>query len=235
MRLTVLGKYGPYPPAGGACSAYLVEDGDTHVMLDFGAGAYARLLEHLPASELSAIALSHLHADHISDTGILQYAADQGRALCPFPILAPPGCRALDTPQFRYARVWDGAETRIGSLTLGFYAVRHGCEAYAVKVTSDDGRTLFYTGDTGAFPELAAYADGCDLLLADANILEVSDDAAPRSHMTAAEVGALADACGAKRTLLTHIWGGGTDEQLLLSLCGAKNCEVAAEGRTYEV
>lgn len=235
MKLTVLGKYGPYPPAGGACSSYLIEDGDTHVLLDFGAGAYARLLEHLPASQLDAIALSHLHADHMSDTGVLQYAVEQGRAMPGLPIFAPRGCRALDVPAFRHIRIWDGAQTRVGSLTLTFRSVRHVGEAYAIEVKDDGGKRLFYTGDTGAFAELADYARDCGLLLADACLLEISDPGAPRYHMTAAEVGELALAANAGRTLLTHIWGGGMDEDALLRACGVPGCEVAAEGRAYEV
>ena len=41
MKLTVLGCNGPYPAAGGACSGYLLETGDTRVLLDCGAGALA--------------------------------------------------------------------------------------------------------------------------------------------------------------------------------------------------
>ena len=38
MKLTVLGCYGPYPPAGGACSGYLLEEGGTRVLIDCGNG-----------------------------------------------------------------------------------------------------------------------------------------------------------------------------------------------------
>ncbi len=235
MKLTVLGKYGPYPQKNGACSAYLVENADTHVMLDFGAGAYARLLDHLPVSYLQAIALSHLHADHMSDTGVLQYAVEQGRALSPFPIFAPRGCRQLDVPSFRYIRIWDGAQTRVGTLTLTFHTVNHVGESYAIGVSDDEGKRIFYTGDTSAFPALAGYARDCDLLLADACLLEPGDADTPRFHMTAAEAGQLSRDANAKRTVLTHIWGGGVDEASLLLACGQPNCEIAVEGRTYEV
>ena len=38
MKLTVLGCNGPYPAPGGACSGYLLQEGDTGVLLDCGAG-----------------------------------------------------------------------------------------------------------------------------------------------------------------------------------------------------
>ena len=45
MRLTVLGKSPAWQDAGGACSGYLVEDGDTRVLLDCGNGVFAKLRE----------------------------------------------------------------------------------------------------------------------------------------------------------------------------------------------
>ena len=52
MKLTVLGCNGPYPAAGGACSGYLLETGDTRVLLDCGAGALAALTAVMPPEEL---------------------------------------------------------------------------------------------------------------------------------------------------------------------------------------
>ena len=39
MKLTLLGIWGPFPIGGGGCSSYLVEDGDTKILLDCGSGA----------------------------------------------------------------------------------------------------------------------------------------------------------------------------------------------------
>ena len=43
MRLTVLGKSPSWQDAGGACSGYLLEDGDTTVLLDCGNGVFGKL------------------------------------------------------------------------------------------------------------------------------------------------------------------------------------------------
>ena len=45
MRLTVLGKSPSWQDAGGACSGYLLEDGDTTVLLDCGNGVFGKLRE----------------------------------------------------------------------------------------------------------------------------------------------------------------------------------------------
>ena len=47
MRITVLGKSPSWQDAGGACSGYLVEEGDTRLLLDCGNGVFAKLREHL--------------------------------------------------------------------------------------------------------------------------------------------------------------------------------------------
>lgn len=40
MKLTVLGKYGPYPAVGGATSGYLLETGKASFVLDMGSGVF---------------------------------------------------------------------------------------------------------------------------------------------------------------------------------------------------
>ena len=45
MRLTVLGKSPSWQDAGGACSGYLIEEGNTAVLLDCGNGVFAKLRE----------------------------------------------------------------------------------------------------------------------------------------------------------------------------------------------
>ena len=77
MFLTVLGRHGPYPRPGGACSGYLIEDGATRVLVDCGSGVLSRLLGILRPEELDAIVLSHLHFDHCSDLFVMRYALDQ--------------------------------------------------------------------------------------------------------------------------------------------------------------
>ena len=94
MFLTVLGRHGPYPRAGGACSGYLIEDGATRVLVDCGSGVLSRLLGILRAEELDAIVLSHLHFDHCCDLFVMLYALDfqdvpEGREKVRVPLFTP--------------------------------------------------------------------------------------------------------------------------------------------------
>ena len=84
MRLTILGCQGPYPEAGGACSAYLVEAGGKRVLMEAGSGCLARLGGMMALEALDAVVLSHLHFDHMGEMPLLGYAL-QGCGKLPVP------------------------------------------------------------------------------------------------------------------------------------------------------
>ncbi|MGF7234547.1 MAG: MBL fold metallo-hydrolase [Frankia sp.] len=67
MRLTVLGCRSGMPADGQASSGYLVDSGSTRLLLDCGPGVAAALSGVMPATELDAVVISHLHLDHCYD------------------------------------------------------------------------------------------------------------------------------------------------------------------------
>ena len=67
MRITVLGKSPSWEDAGGACSGYLIQDGATSLLLDCGNGVFSKLRLFCDYTELDAVLISHLHADHFLD------------------------------------------------------------------------------------------------------------------------------------------------------------------------
>lgn len=72
MKLTVLGKSPAWQDTGGACSGYLVREGQTVVLLDCGNGVFGKLRERVDYAKVDAIFISHLHADHFLD--LIPYA-----------------------------------------------------------------------------------------------------------------------------------------------------------------
>ena len=206
MRLTVLGNNGPFPAPGGACSGYLVESdsGNTCVLLDCGTGVLARLQQIMPAERLEAVVLSHLHYDHMSDMLPMHYYFQFHPLEKPLNVFlpgAPAEVRAsIEDAQFD---LWPMRETVIGEMTLRFCRVRHPVPTYAVKIECD-GTSFVYTGDTNTEPALELFADGADLLLADAG-LSNADYHENAPHLSARLCGQLAkDAC-AKQLVLTHL------------------------------
>src|SRR5690625_2660784 len=74
MKVTIIGFWGGYPAAGGATSAYLVEEKDFKLLVDAGSGSLSKLQKYINISDLDAVIVSHYHHDHVADIGVLQYA-----------------------------------------------------------------------------------------------------------------------------------------------------------------
>jgi len=245
MELTVLGRYGPYPAAGGACSGYLIEEGDTRILLDCGSGVLSRLQRYTPVQELDAIILSHLHADHMGDTLILRYflQIEQARGRMdkrPLPVFlpdAPADMFAMLTgvPQIGRHVITDGLETRIGAIEVRFRAMMHSVVSYGVRLTAK-GRSICYTGDTGYHEGIAPFAKGASLLLPDTGFLAADKPARDPNHMTPAESAGVAASAGAEKLLLTHLWPG-YEEKAVLSeaLPVFSGADIAREGERYTV
>ena len=202
MRLTVLGCNGPYPEAGGACSGYMLKDGDTRILIDLGSGTLSFLTALTAPEKIDAVILSHLHYDHMSDMLPLSFRyAMQGKRIPVYAPAAPENVRALlDCAAFEWHDIAKGGE--IGSLRFESLPVRHPVPAYAVRVTNGD-KHFCYTGDTNTCEELKDFAKGCDLLLADACFTDALwNENLP--HLSARKAAELARDAGASRLILTH-------------------------------
>lgn len=225
MKLTILGKYGPFPAAGGACSGYLLEAGNISLVLDLGNGTLSRLLRLKPQLHIHAILLSHLHSDHMADMLILRYALQQlsarGRNVpLPVTVLAP------DTPELEYRQlaasgvydmvpIQDNLKVHFQDVAVTFHRVIHPVPTYAL-VVEHEGRKLVYTGDTGYREDLLSLCEDADLLLADTGFLRDDNTGAMPAHLTTEQVAYIAKKARVKQLVCTHIWGGGyTDAQVL--------------------
>lgn len=230
MRLTVVGCAGSFPNAGSAASSYLVEaddaDGRTwRLVLDLGNGASGPLHRYVDPGELDAVAISHLHSDHVADVVVLnvylRYHPDGPRG--PVRLLAPTGTPerlaeiagsdpATGTDgQFDFEAWVDREVVPVGPFEIEPVRVNHPIEAYGVRVTGpadDDPQrrvTLAYTGDTDDCPGLDDLARDADLLLAEAAFLEGQADDVRGVHLTGRRAGRLAERAGVRRLVLTHL------------------------------
>src|SRR5436189_3418283 len=87
-------------------------------------------------------------------------------------------------------------------VNLETFPVPHTTESVALSLEAPEGR-LVYTGDTGPSSELARWAGGCDLLLAECSLPE---SRAMDIHLTPEQAGDLAKEAEAKRLVLTHFY-----------------------------
>lgn len=244
MKLTVLGCYGPYPAAGGACSGYLLEEDGCRVLIDCGNGVLSRLQQHLKPWELEAVLLSHLHFDHTADLMVLRYALDYARArglrLQPLPLYAPPEPasefkRLLYKELFEPVAVSAAEPLQIGPFQIQFMETIHALPCLAMRIETEKG-VLVYSGDTEYFDGLAVFAGGADLFLCEANYQEEDMAHSPSNHLSAAGAARLAAHAGVNRLLLTHLH---PERRPALSLEEARKdyaaAELAREGTTCQI
>ncbi len=251
MKLTVVGASPSCPNAGGACSGYLFETHETALLVDCGPGVVGQLQKYLPYWELSAVVITHMHADHVLDLVPLRYgfryspAASQHeppRVYVPpkgrvklerlFSVLDPAGAGLADV--LLVGEYDPGARLRLGSLTVRFHPMRHYEPTWGVRVT-DGHAVVAYSGDTGPCDELMALAQGADLFLCEATMPTRSER--DWGHMTPAEAGEVARAAGARRLVLTHVWQELDRDELVREAHAhfGGPVEVATEGRVYEL
>ncbi|SHF00014.1 MBL fold metallo-hydrolase [Streptoalloteichus hindustanus] len=239
MELVVLGTATPYPRPDQACSGYLLRAAGTTVWVDAGPGTLANLQRHLRPDQLSAVWLSHTHADHTADLLTAYYAlafADLSPA-APIPVFGPPGWAermeaflASGQPNpmkrvFEVHELHDGHEVDLAGLRLTSRAVEHGLPAFGLRA-EHGGRSLAYSGDTGPCAALEDLARGVDLLLCEADS-STWPAGEPRWHCTPEDAGETARRAGAGRLVVTHVGPSLTPGE------ATRRAEVAFGGRTH--
>lgn len=221
MQLTILGSSASQPAPGDACSSYLVQDGDTAVLLDCGSGTLGRLQEHIDPSSIDAIFVSHMHPDHYIDLIALRYGRRYGAAGArEIPVHLPPGggdklqrvSEAISSTQpffpgaLTLSDYTPGVEVEVGELCIRPHEVVHGIRSFGMHVSGPAG-AIAYSSDTVRCDELVDLARGADLLLAE-NTLGggAPSHHDPVTHMSAEEAGSVATEAGVPRLVLTHFW-----------------------------
>jgi len=231
MKLTVLGKSPAWQDSGGACSGYLVTEGDTTVLLDCGNGVFGKLREYADYVDVDAIFISHLHADHFLDLvpfafGLTFAPRQQPVPIDPWPgtdsparpvLYGPPGAReafsavcgiwgmcSLIEDAFEF-REYDPAEAvKVGDLKFRFAEVPHFIETWAIEATGSGEGRITYGADCRPNDELVEFARDTNLLIAEAT-LPCPERDGDRGHMTPREAAEHAAAANADRLVLTHI------------------------------
>lgn len=206
MRMTVIGCNGPYPGAQEPTSGYLLEEESTRVLLDCGSGVVSQLMAHTDIRRLTAVVLSHLHYDHMSDMLPLLYFCQMNGVRLPvyLPMQPSPVLEML-RGAFDLYDISQGGQ--LGRLRMRAMPVRHPVPAYAVRMENAAGRSFCYTGDTNTCEGLADFCAGSDLLLADACFPHAQWNE-NKPHLSAYLAAQLACDAQAGQLILTHFSDG---------------------------
>jgi len=265
MRVTVLGKSPSWQDAGGACSGYLIEEGDIAVLMDCGNGVFSKLRNYRDYVDVDAVVISHLHADHFLDLVPFSYALTYAPRQQPVAVHRWPGTDSPAHPRLhaptgaretfrRVVGAWGNEDLienafdlqeyeptdtiEVGPLRFVFTEVPHFVQTCAIAVTSslNGGGRLVYGADSAPATELIDFAHGADLLMIEATLPRPERDGM-RGHLTPGEAGDHGARAGVRRLVLTHM----SDE--LDERWGRKEAEeafggpvdLAHEGAVYEL
>ena len=221
MRLTTIGTGTAAPSPGRVCSGQLVEARGVRLLLDCGSGVVYRMAERgIDWMGITHLALTHFHADHISDLATMFYAWRYGAIpwrAAPIIVYGPPGTGALMARlddafggsfrtlgyEVQIQEVAEGEAVEIAEgVRLLSRKVPHTAESVAYSIESGTQR-IVYTGDTGPDATLGDWAAGCDLLLAECSLPASMRMA---THLTPEDCGALAARAAPRRLVLTHFY-----------------------------
>lgn len=221
MRLTTIGTGTAAPHPSRVSAAHLLESGANRILLDCGSGSVHRMAQlGVPWSEITHVAISHFHTDHISDLPLLIMGWHWGQLpprSAPVTVLGPIGTTGLLERMAALHGEWvlaPGFQVIVEELTpekaislpdgvvISTHRVPHTDESVAYSI-AEGFKRFVYTGDTGVSDSLGEWAQDCDLLLAECSL---PDSMAIREHLTPRQAGSLAAQAKARRLVLTHLY-----------------------------
>ncbi len=215
MQITIVGWAGSFPGPASPASCYLIDTGDFRLVLDLGNGALGALQLYSQLTEIDAICLSHLHADHCLDMcgySVAQNYHPDGRR-SPIPVYGPVGTasrlqRALGSDHLGMADAFEFATLAPGTIEIGPLRItaahmNHPVETFGFRI-EHGGKALAYSADTGPCDDLVALADGADVLLSEASFTD-GPDLPPDLHLTARQAAGHAARAGVGELILTHL------------------------------
>jgi ribonuclease BN (tRNA processing enzyme) len=262
VKLTVLGKSPSWQDAGGACSGYLVQEGDFALLLDCGNGVFSKLRRVCDYVDVSAVLISHLHADHILDLIPFAYALTYAPRQQPVAVGGWPGTEHPARPRLhappgaaemfrQIVSCWgndeliEGAfdlreyecydEFELGPFAVRFCEVPHYTQTCAVELRTASGR-LTYSADCSPNDGLVEFARETDMLLIEAT-LPRPERTGIRGHLTPGEAGEHGRRSAAKRLVITHFSDELDPEWALAEASRGYDApaELAREGAVYVV
>lgn len=221
LKITSIGYWGAYPGADASTSSFLVECGNTRVLIDCGSGVLQNLQTYIQPDTLDAVIVTHYHADHIADIGCLQYAIrvsqSLGESTGPLPIYGheeDEQCRSLTYRSHTVFKPYREGETySIGKSIFRFFKTFHTEPSFAVRVECG-GYTVVFSGDTAYHENLVRAADGADLFYCESSLYNAFAGMVD-GHLTAGDAGRTAREAGVKELILTHLPHYGNHQDLV--------------------
>lgn len=225
-QLTVIGASACAPTALGAASGYLLEfDGSERregILIDCGPGVIATLAKSGALDRVTALLVSHSHADHCADLTVLAYRRSFPEVLSPIPLIAPEdltsrlpaldevfGIPSLDTMRSPLESRFDtvikepGETFELAGLQVETIRADHPVPTMSIKFPE---LGFVYTADTAYTDELEKFATGSRLLLAECTYRGADNiDVTGHGHLDGNTVALLGKNTQTEHLAVTHL------------------------------
>ncbi|UCE51677.1 MAG: MBL fold metallo-hydrolase [Desulfobacterales bacterium] len=221
--VTILGSGTCVPSLKRSSCSVLIEIGNDKLLFDSGPGTMRRLLEaDTTIFEISYIFYSHFHPDHTGEFVPFLFSTKypDGRQRKD-PLTVTGGRGFLDF----YSRLknvyghWIEIEPgllniieldnnkrdthQFNDFSVQSAPMDHNEESIAYRMTSADGKSIVYSGDTDYNENLIELAENADLFICESAL---PDKFRVKGHLTPSLAGKIARQAGVKKLVLTHFY-----------------------------
>jgi ribonuclease BN (tRNA processing enzyme) len=221
VRVTVVGSGTAVPDAERVCSGYLLETGSIRLLLDCGPGVVHHLARlGLPWQQITHLALTHFHNDHIGDVPMLFFALRHGMPpgrTQPLKVFGPRGTRALlegmaaifgdhiADPGFPVEVLEVQEDEPVGldeTVRITPQRTPHTAVSVAYRIDTPAG-AIGYTGDTGYSEEVASFLQSCEILISECSL---PDGTEVETHLTPSKLAGMAMIARPRQLVVTHMY-----------------------------
>jgi ribonuclease BN (tRNA processing enzyme) len=221
--VTILGSGTCVPSLKRSSCSVLIEVGNAKLLFDSGPGTMRRLLEaDTTIFEISHIFYSHFHPDHTGEFVPFLFSTkypDGQQREDPLTITAGRGFLDFYSRLKNVYGHWIEIEPgllniieldnnkrdthQFNDFSIQSAPMDHNEESIAYRMTSTDGKSIVYSGDTDYNENLIELADNADLFICESAL---PDKLRVKGHLSPSLAGKIASQAGAKKLVLTHFY-----------------------------
>jgi ribonuclease BN (tRNA processing enzyme) len=223
MKITILGSGTCVPSLKRSSCSVLAETGNQKIILDAGPGTMHRLLETgNEIFDITHMIFSHFHPDHTGELVPFLFAnkyPNRNRRKVPLTLIGGKGFKdffnSLKNVYGEWIELTPGIVNFLEldnkkALTLDFQdfrldsiPVNHRPESIAIKITTINGYSFVYSGDTGFSENLITLAENTDLFICESAL---PDHHEVPGHLTPSLAGKIATQAKVSFLVLTHFY-----------------------------
>lgn len=223
LTVTILGSGTCVPSLERSSCSVMMEIGTARLLFDSGPGTMRRLLKtNTTIFDIAYLFYSHFHPDHTSELVPLLFAnkyPDINARKIPLTVIAGRGFSdffaKLKTVYGHWIEIAPGMfkiqelsnkepdAFSFDQFSINTVPVVHNEESIAYKITTPEGKSVVYSGDTDYSENLVELAQGADLLICES---AMPDELQVKGHLTPSVAGKIATLAGVNQLVLTHFY-----------------------------